>query len=504
MRIERLEQQNQALQERLRTLAGGTELTPAAGMDTPGTVPDPLKQQDEKKKEDERLQKESEGYVIGSQLGLTARWEPENGVWLETPNRDFRMHFGFWMQWDTVTFTQSSALKPANQIGDLQDGTFFRRVRPFWEGTAYDTIEWNLILALEQISAIGANNNALINLDEFWAGMYGIPWLGRIRFGHMKVPQGLEGNQMTSSRAMTFQENASYTDAFYRVFGTGVQIANTAFDKRMTWQAMGYRDDFARGNVGADFGDGQYAATGRITGLLIDSADDRELLHIGLSGTWRRAQRIEANGVLGPNQVRLQARPELRDAFGGFGDNVNLPGNTVRMVDTGALNASSTTVLGSELAYIRGPFSTQAEYAMTYVNNAAVGTGPVASTRSFNGGYVLMSYFLTGETRGYDKDFGTFARYYVMPFSNFWWKRGSMGLGAWELAVRYSYLNLNDGPIQGGIMTGTTVGLNWYWNPNMKLQFEYLDNQRYHKGTTNGGTAPGVIQGFGTRVQIQF
>ena len=51
---------------------------------------------------------------------------------------------------------------------------------------------------------------------------------------------------------MTFQENASYTDAFYRVFGTGVEFANTAFDKRMTWQGMFYRDDFARAASIAD------------------------------------------------------------------------------------------------------------------------------------------------------------------------------------------------------------------------------------------------------------
>jgi phosphate-selective porin OprO/OprP len=457
-----------------------------------------------KKTEQQRTQDAPDGFVIGSQLGLTARWRNTDGVWLETPNQDFRMHFGFWMQWDTTSFTQSAALKPPNQIGDLQDGTYFRRIRPFWEGTAYDTIEWNLILALEQISAIGANGNGLINLDEFWVGAYGIPLIGRIRFGHQKVPQGLEGNQMTSSRAMTFMENAAYTDAFYRVFGTGISISNTALDKRVSWQGMAYRDDFARGNVGADFGDGQYAATGRLTGLLIDNSDDRELLHVGVSGTWRRAQRVEANGVLGPNQVRLQARPELRDAFGGFGDNVNLPGNTVRLVDTGPLNANSTSVIGSELAYIRGPFSAQTEWAMTYVNNVSVGTGPRTNTRSFNGGYMLVSYFLTGETRAYNKDFGTFERYYVVPFTNFWAKNGTIGLGAWEVAVRYSYLNLNDGPIQGGILSGTTVGLNWYWNPNMKLQFEYMDNQRYHKGTSNAGTAPGTVQGFGTRVQIQF
>src|SRR5262249_12155023 len=107
---------------------------------------------------DEKAKTESEGFVIGSDLGLTASWRPDSGVWLETPNKDFQMHLGFWMQWDTVFWTQSPSLKPVSQIGDLEDGTYFRRIRPFWEGRAWDTVEWNLILALEQISAVSPTN----------------------------------------------------------------------------------------------------------------------------------------------------------------------------------------------------------------------------------------------------------------------------------------------------------------------------------------------------------
>jgi hypothetical protein len=246
-RVERLEQQNQALLDRLQNLgaiapATGSTADGQPGPDKLSTLQNPIASEEQRKRDAERQeaekrQKEIDGYVIGTELGMTARWRPESGLWFETPNKDFTMHMGMWMQWDTASFTQSAATLPANQLGNFQDGTYFRRVRPFWEGTAYDTIEWNLILALEQTSVTSAaNGNGQINLDEFWAGIYDIPWIGRIRVGHMKVPQGLEGNQMSSSRAMTFQENSAYTDAFYRVFGTGVEFANTAFDKRMTWQ----------------------------------------------------------------------------------------------------------------------------------------------------------------------------------------------------------------------------------------------------------------------------
>ena len=81
-----------------------------------------------------------------------------------------------------------------------------------------------------------------------------------------------------------------------------------------------------------------------------------------------------------------------------------------------------------------------------------------------------------------------------------------MGRGAWEIATRWDYLNLNDGPIKGGVVDGCEVALNWYLNPNVKIQFEYMDNNRFHlnpAGTPVGKT-DGVVQGFGTRLQAEL
>jgi phosphate-selective porin OprO/OprP len=499
-----------------------------------------LKEKEEKKMRAEKLKadmQEAEGFTVGSDLGLKARWRNDYGLWFETPNKDFQSHVGFFTQWDTVAFSQSPISKRPTELGDLQDGTFFRRIRPIWDGTAWGFVEWNCILALEQIGAIGTavtnangaitnqpNGQGLINVDELWGGAYGIPIIGRIRFGHLKVPQGLEGNQMTSSRAQTFNENAAYTDAFYNVFGTGVQIANTAFDRRVFWQGMLYRNDFrgggsvggSRANTGADFGDGDYCVTGRLGGLLIDACEDRHLLHLAVSGTYRVAERADATtagnfpGTAGDRMIRYRARPELRDGIGGFGDGGSLPGDTTRMVDTGNVIAKSDSVVGTEAAWILGPLSIVGEWAFAFLNDATTGSGRTLQkgTRSFNGGYVTVSYFITGETRNYDKDFGIFSRNYVTPFSNFWAHNGAdgwtLGRGAWEVAVRYSYLNLNDGPIQGGVMDGTTIGLNWYWNTNMKLQFEYLRDNRWDKNTAQGGRVGAGVDGFGTRMQISF
>ena len=41
-------------------------------------------------------------------------------------------------------------------------------------------------------------------------------------------------------------------------------------------------------------------------------------------------------------------------------------------------------------------------------------------------------------------------------------------MGAWELDLRASFLDLNDGPVQGGKMDILMAGVNWHWNKHLK------------------------------------
>jgi hypothetical protein len=157
-RMEKLEQENKAMSDRIQQLLSGAPVQAAAARTEDERrlqqmVADAVKAQDDakkaaedKKKADEQAKKDAEGYAIGSDLGLTAKWRPTSGLWFSTPNEDFQLHMGFWMQWDTVYFAQSQNLKSPSQLGDLEDGTYFRRIRPFWEGKAWDMVDWNLIL----------------------------------------------------------------------------------------------------------------------------------------------------------------------------------------------------------------------------------------------------------------------------------------------------------------------------------------------------------------------
>ncbi len=44
--------------------------------------------------------------------------------------------------------------------------------------------------------------------------------------------------------------------------------------------------------------------------------------------------------------------------------------------------------------------------------------------------------------------------------------------GAWEFALRYAHIDLNDGAFIGGDETVLTTALNWYLNTNVRMMFE--------------------------------
>jgi phosphate-selective porin OprO and OprP len=103
----------------------------------------------------------------------------------------------------------------------------------------------------------------------------------------------------------------------------------------------------------------------------------------------------------------------------------------------------------------------------------------VSASPTFDGFYIMGTWFITGEHRNYKRSSGTFDR--VFPEHNF----TDGGIGAWELAVRYSYTDLNDDGVIGGRLNDITGGVNWYLNPNSKIQFNYV-NAKVDRGTTEG------------------
>ena len=317
---------------------------------------------------------------VGSDMSIKAGFKNGTGLYMSTPNGDFTMHAGFWVQWDNVSWRNNSlnaAATPGN-IGSLQDGDFWRRIRPFVEGTFYETYEYRFNIALEndQFSTTG--------LDEFWVGVNKVPVIGTMRVGHVKNCIGLEGDMASSSRCMTFMERSLYSQAIEldQNFVNGAWFGNTWCDDRIFGSFVLFHPD--DGSSGDFFGTGQYGWQTRWTCLPIYEDEGRHLLHLGLSGGWRDGSNTTPGAA---DTVRLRARPEMRDddpaespgatsnqttAAPGFGGQPLPDANANRIIDTNAITCDNEYLLGTELLYIRGPWSFQAEYGWNFLNDAHI------------------------------------------------------------------------------------------------------------------------------------
>jgi phosphate-selective porin OprO/OprP len=221
-------------------------------------------------------------------------------------------------------------------------------------------------------------------------------------------------------------------------------LYNHALDKRMTWAGSIYRtaDDFGN-SQGNSTTEGGYSFAGRITGLPWYKGKGKNLIHIGFSYSYQNAFE---------NEFDFDSQPEIKLAG--------------KFVNTGDFSAEYVHLYNPELALVFGPFSLQAEYTFANVTTTGSLSG---QDPDFSGFYIQGSYFLTGEHRKYSRKKGYFSR--VTPNNNFSWGKG---LGAIELAARYSELDLSDNDIEGGRLNDVTLGLNWHLNPNTRVMFNYV------------------------------
>ncbi len=526
-RLDRLEKQNEMLMEELQKQKGIILATPTSSSaaalapadDVKKIVQDELKAADEAKKQkeaEEKAAKVAAGHEVGSDRKLNATWE-NDGIHFKSEHKDFDIHIGGRINTDFVWWKQPSFLKGAAPgsagipgsakgagIGTLDDGAYLRRIRLRTEGTLYENLEFFMETDFENLSRV--------TMDEAYVGIKNVPFLGVVRIGHHKVPQGLES--YSSSRYLETLERSALFDTFEQEFGTGIFVGNSFLNDRATWAAMFHRIEVFQPFNDASFGDGNSAFTARVSALPIFDESGRCYVHTAASYQYRSGNLGRTFGDAGistfgasQNVVRFRDRAEIRDATGAGADG---QGDGSRLIDTGYLSTSGITTVGTELLAVSGPVYLQAESIVAQVEhgrqvNSAAAAKLDHGSPTFWGYYGQVGYFLTGESRPYQKNNGTYGR--VVPNSNFFLVRGHDGngggssLGALELVYRFSYDDLNSNRIVGGTVAEHTAGINWYWSPNMRMQFNYTNANRNSVGTlANAGT----VQGVAVRSIIDF
>jgi phosphate-selective porin OprO and OprP len=356
------------------------------------------------------------------------------------------LQIGGMVQTDYLFIGQNAANR--DSIGDVQDVVDLRRARLTGRGQAFEVVEYSVGFDF----ALTGRPTMLDN----WVAVNELPLLGSIQAGHFFEPFSLE--RYTLVRYTTFLER-SLADALAPARNMGLMTRNTLGDAEHGTWAMGWFR--ANSDVfGDDSGDnGGWAVTSRGTWLPIDNeADDgRSLVHVGAGYTYRTEDE---------RQIQFLSFPEGREG-------TPRPTGIPPFVDTGLIAARSDQRLGAELAILHGPLSMQAEYLCTWVDQIG---GP---RLFFHGAYGFVSYFLTGENRTYDKQRGTIDRVY--PIENFFRVRTETGTatgrGAWEVAARWSFLDLDSRNIQGGTLNNVTLALNWHLNPYTRVKWEYIYSQ---------------------------
>lgn len=342
----------------------------------------------------------------------------------------------------------------------LNSSTEIRRARIGVGGTLWDYWDW-------KFETDFAESSADIT-DAFIRNTYFKP-LG-ITVGHFKEPFSLE--QMTSNRFVTFMER-SLADAFTpgRNFGAMLQYIGPFWTASGGVFGEGFRNENEANDVNS--GDG-IGATGRITAAPI-LAEDR-LLHLGAGISWRDPD--VGNGLL-----RIRQRPESHIT-------------DTRLVNTGFVNNVDDFLrYGGEAAFAWGPWSLQGEYIYFDLSRSAGGDP------SFDGWYFYGSWFLTGESRAaaykVDKG-GVFDR--IKPLRP--WHAPDLGgrWGAFELAARYSTIDLTDVGINGGEEDNFTAALNWYPNANLRIMFNYVNVLDVEGGPFNGNEP----DAFQIRAQVDW
>jgi phosphate-selective porin OprO/OprP len=484
-----------------------------------GIVEATLKERDAKQKQADDAKKQAalgKGHEVGSDLKLNAYWD--NQLWFATADKDFRFHLGGRFSFVSTFFAQPLNLRgtppgnggvpasgPGAGIGTLDDGMYFRRVRLRSDGVAYETFEYTMEVDFEQLN--------LVTFDHLWLGVRD-DHFGTARVGQVKVPQGME--MVGSDYHLTFIERSPLFDAFLTLFAPGLYYQNSFLNQNVLFQTMFHRVQPLQFFT-SDFGSGNYASTSRLVVTPWYEGDGAGVLALGGSYQFRTGDlgRTLQPGGTGStfgdtqNVARFRSRINLRDATG-VGTSNFLGSNSSRAADTGFMLTDGIHTFVPEMLMNMGPLSIQADAAFTFVENARTlyGGGGLAplqdvGTAMFWGGYVEASYLLTGETRGYDRRNGTYDRVRVRePF--FLVKgedgRAHWGTGAWQVAYRYSFLDLNSKGINGGQLLQHEVALNWFMNDNAKLQFVYLNAER--SGPTPATS--GSVNGFAVLAQYYF
>lgn len=411
--------------------------------------------------------------AAGGPLGGAGAYDPEKAFFPPAPrltSEDGRYSTGLngFIQLDAAAYGQDGF-----EAKDFSGGSSVRRANLLFSSVIDK--DWIMFLAY----ALGDGGDKPRNGLRAAAAIYrgASPWW--LMAGLFGNSVGLEASTFSTQTSMA--ERPMIANAFVYAPGAPLLGLIAAHRGEAHYARVGL---YGKGADHANSNDEGWGLQGRV--LWQPQKERRRATQLGVSGMWRKPNEEETgtDGVAG-------ACGDLRGSFDfdAFGSSA---------VDGGDLASTpyfcgvdDYRYLQGEFATAQGPWSFQTEWGEAQVRTKNAGD------YKFGGGYLQASAFLTGEARNYNAYFGQFWR--VKPRNPL----GAGGFGAWEAVARWQTMDLNDRDVEGGRVSGFTVGLNWYMTAFVKTVFNY---GRYEVKDRNGGgpTDNGTVNEYLTRVQVEF
>jgi phosphate-selective porin OprO/OprP len=445
---------------------------------------------------------------------LDARWTVEQfRPTIASPGGRFSLSLRTRVQIDAGGFNQPGNVESVTALNDvefkhLHSGTLLRRAYLGIEGWAFRDFWY------EFRTDFGGDNFRfaepyvhLARLSYIWRSDDEGPLI-RINGGLIKPI--FTYNDATSSASLTFLERAAVVNVATSAFGGGAPRLGAELTFQDT-DLLRSGDNLVlsaayTGHVSArtsDIPDDSTADGTHLLGRVAYRLWSDNLSNVQIGASASRILTMGGGAADGAARALvLQDRPEIR-----------VDGNS--LVATGPLPARGGGLWGIEAAgNWRSVYLAAEYYELGIERDTACSACVIAGDPEFSGWYVEGSWMLTGETKTYQANalnngMATYANPQVgTPFA-----LNSGGWGAWEIAVRYSDLDLNwqsgalgtpcpvAGCVRGGEQTIFAVGLNWYLNDNLRLLLDYMVIQ-VDKLSASGAQIGQDVTVVGTRFQF--
>ena len=383
------------------------------------------------------------------------------GFFIRSQDNSYNLRIGGYMQADGRFYL--SEPKPTGSE------FLIRRLRPYFEGTVGKYYDFRFMEDFGQGTTI---------LEDAYADIHYWPEF-RLRVGKFKEPVGLE--RLEEDRALKFVERGLPTD-LVPDRDLGFNFHGDLFAQRVEY-ALGLFNGTADNTATADGdnNDGKdFAARIFVHPFADTSLEYARQLGFGVAGTYgdERSTTIDSS-----------YKSAGQNVFFSYAKGVVAAGPRYRISPQADYYWKSFGLLGEFVQntqrLLLPPSTGKAAHPRTISNQAW---------------QLAATYLLTGEDATYGQ---------VKPRRNFDPIGG--GIGAWEVVARIDDLQIDRDVYKYGLASASTssreafewaLGVNWYLNPNVKMQFDY-EHTGFRYGAAKGHDRPDESAVL-SELQLQF